>query len=375
MTDISYRSLKQIRENLRNYFLGSLVGGILLIIIFFWSSSEYYIVFIPLIPMLFYIISGYQIANKYKHMPDFSDSVYYLGFIFTLVSLLCVVLFTKISNEPTKLLNYFGMSLSTTILGIAFRSIHHQFTNLSHDPINTAQKELREEVDKFRSSIDLMKGRIDEVSTMLITQLPQKLVESVNQFDEKFQYASSILNNNMNDLVRTTKDISLKTNQGFSNLHDSVDLSIVNISKMSDSIEKVSNENIESLSNSADKVSSVIDTSINNYSNKLSVSIEKMSVSTSKILDEFVKVQQHISNYTNILDSNNQSNFLRTTLDSMEKSNNDFIELSKKIKDTASSWERTNDTFKDTTQTLRKEIDKIKEMFNEMGNLVEKNIK
>ena len=35
--------------------------------------------------------------------------------------------------------------------------------------------------------------------------------------------------------------------------------------------------------------------------------------------------------------------------------------MSDKIKDTVSSWDRTNQSFEDTTKTLRKEIDKIKD--------------
>ena len=78
---------------------------------------------------------------------------------------------------------------------------------------------------------------------------------------------------------------------------------------------------------------------------------------------------------TNQLASNSGSNLLRTTLDSLEKSNDDFIALSDKIKDTASSWDRTNESFEDTTKILRKEINKIQEMFKEMGNLIENKVK
>ena len=331
-------------------------------------------------------------------MAAFSDSVYYLGFIFTLVSLLSVVVFKKISDDPMAILNYFGMALATTIVGIAFRSMHHQFTNLSSDPEENARKQLQEEVDEFRISVSKMKEKIENFSDALVSTLPDKLNESVNKFDDKFNSASNILSQNMDKLVSSTEEISRKTEQSFSNLHDSIDISTQNISTMAHAIENASNENIKNLSDSTKKVSRVIDTSLDSYSNKLSnsieqmseatkkvsqvmdtsldsysnklsSSIEQMSVATSSALSEMKKVQEHISSYSNQLASNSESNLLRTTLDSLEKSNDDFIVLSDKIKDTASSWDRTNDSFEEATQTLRKEIDKIKDMFKEMASL------
>jgi methyl-accepting chemotaxis protein len=367
--------LAQVRANLKRAFQILIIIGGLAIFSLFGSIADSYLVLVPIIPMLIYIIYGYQQANKYKHMGDFSDSVYYMGFIFTLASLLSVVLTTKVSNEPTKLLNYFGMALSSTILGIIFRSFHHQFTNLNQDPIQEAKKELQEEVNKFTVSVDEMRGRIENFSEALISTLPDKLNESVNKFDEKFNSASDILSQNMDELVSSTDEISRKTKQSFSNLHDSIDLSTQNISTMSSTIEQASNENIKNLSDSTKKVSRVIDSSLDNYSDKLSNSIEQMSDATSNALSEIEKVQQHIASYSNQLASNSGSNLLKTTLDSLEQSNDDFIALSDKIKDTATAWNRTNDSFENTSKTLRQEINKIQEMFKEMGSLIENKVR
>ena len=341
--------LKRVRKNLKRAFqVLTLLGAIVTMTLFASISSDTtdYLVFIPLLPMIIYILYGYQQPNIYKQMNDFSDSVYYMGFIFTLVSLLSVVLFKKVSNEPTMLLNYFGMALSTTIAGILFRSFHHQFTNLSYDPVAQARKELGEEVDNFKESVEEMSRRIETFSEALVSTLPNKLNESVNKFDEKFNLASNILNNNMDELVSSTEQISRKTKQSFSNLHNSIDTSNQNILAMVEDIENVSNESIQNLSNSSQKV-----------------------------LRELSKIQEYVTNYSNQLASNSESNLLKVTLDSLESANKDFITLSDRIKQTASSWDSTNDAFENASKTLRKEIKKIQEMFKEMGNLIEHKIK
>ena len=394
-------SIQQHKDYLRKgYFWSFLIGSIFILGSTF--SKGFDLAFIlPVFVMFAYIRLAKDTARKYHNEQDFADSVYYLGFIFTLISLAAAVISEKLTGgggSPTETLSFFGTALVTTIYGIGYRSYFMQFTNLSNDPIDIAGVELREETEKFRESVNQLQIKIEEVTEKLTSQLPQKLEDSVNQFDEKFNSASNILSNNMNELVSSTEDISRKTKQSFSNLHDSINTSTQNISTMAQTIENASNENIKNLSDSTKKVSRVIDTSLDSYSNKLSSSIEQMSeatkkvsqvmdtsldsysnklsssieqmsVATSSALSEMKKVQEHISSYSNQLASNSESNLLRTTLDSLEKSNDDFIVLSDKIKDTASSWDRTNDSFEEATQTLRKEIDKIKDMFKEMASL------
>ena len=80
-------------------------------------------------------------------MPDFADSVYYLGFSFTLISLFGATVLEKLKAEPEEIVSYFGMALSTTILGILYRTYHSQFTDLNEDPIEKAKKELEDELN------------------------------------------------------------------------------------------------------------------------------------------------------------------------------------------------------------------------------------
>ena len=85
------------------------------------ASSDGYSQFLLIIPMGGYILYGNQLA-KNINMPDFADSVYYLGFSFTLISLFGATVLEKLKAEP-EIVSYFGMALSTTILGILIELI------------------------------------------------------------------------------------------------------------------------------------------------------------------------------------------------------------------------------------------------------------
>jgi len=152
-------SLDIVRVNLRRMFGFCIFIGFLTIYLFYQGDSGKYGFWIATIPMAIYILYGYQQSKKYMHLPEFADSVYYLGFIFTLIALLGATYFEKLSGDPKKTLTYFGMALSTTILGLVFRSYHMQFTDIDADPVEKAREDLQKEVNDFKSDIEDLRER------------------------------------------------------------------------------------------------------------------------------------------------------------------------------------------------------------------------
>src|SRR5438552_8918566 len=78
--------------------------------------------FVPIVIMLVYLGFGLQLARRSGMVLEFSDSFYYLGFTFTIASLLASLdpfHFDPAKNpEPAVILHYFGLGLFTTLIGL-----------------------------------------------------------------------------------------------------------------------------------------------------------------------------------------------------------------------------------------------------------------
>ena len=85
-----------------------------------------------IIPMIFYLIYGLSQHPSHQDKRGFSDSFYYLGFTFTLLSLFLAIAFDKLTIGANTasfnaVFNYFGTALSTTIFGIIVRTMNTNF--------------------------------------------------------------------------------------------------------------------------------------------------------------------------------------------------------------------------------------------------------
>ena len=187
------KPIEKARESLKKAFGIAAFVGVLIILAFLNSENDKLSFWLLIIPMVGYIIYGNQLATKYQYLPDFADSVYYLGFSFTLLSLFGATILEKLSAEPEDTISYFGMALSTTILGILYRTYHSQFTDLNQDPIEKAKEELDEELANFRDELDSLFGRTRDALDLLESDLPEKLSSSINNIEEKL--ASKIQKN------------------------------------------------------------------------------------------------------------------------------------------------------------------------------------
>ena len=90
-------SLDKARRQVKTAFFISTAIGVIIIFMFLSAEEDKYSVLIMLLPMAGYIIYGNQLAEKHKYMSEFADSVYFLGFSFTLLALLGATIFEKLS--------------------------------------------------------------------------------------------------------------------------------------------------------------------------------------------------------------------------------------------------------------------------------------
>jgi len=276
---MSVKALEKARSSLKKAFGFNAFLGMMMILFFLQSDNDKYAFWLLLIPMVMYMVYGNQLAKKYKYLPDFADSVYYLGFIFTLMSLLGATIFEKLSADPSKTVSYFGMALATTILGLIYRTYHSQFTDVNVDPIEKAKEELAIEVEDFKHGIDELIQRTDSVLTIFKQDVPEKLYSSVNDIDSAFRNLANNITRHgdgINESLRSTgitvKSVERKAEEYGENLIGSAGVS-GSFDNLLSTLEATTTE-MNNFSNQLSKTSSQFSATLKNISN------------TSKILQE-----------------------------------------------------------------------------------------
>lgn len=179
--------LSKIKRNLQINFFLSLILGIAIILIF---PDKLY-GFLPLGAMLIYIAIGIKSLKSANAKPIFADSIYYLGFLFTFVSLLVAIMG---SNQVQEIITQMGTALSTTIFGMAVRILISHFdpieTNVDDavvDEMSNMAKQVRILTTELTSSIENQLNSIKEISTASSQQLDamNKTLETISDLNNR----------------------------------------------------------------------------------------------------------------------------------------------------------------------------------------------
>jgi len=113
---------------IRRMFVLTLVGGVLGVCLPQYFNSPLLAVFLPLGFMVLYAGFGYARSVDSPFLEQFADSVYYLGFLLTLVALVVSLYFYQEDTLDSGLLvANFSLALLTTIFGLAVRIFINNF--------------------------------------------------------------------------------------------------------------------------------------------------------------------------------------------------------------------------------------------------------
>jgi len=346
------KSLSVIRRQLQIAFITSAVIGFAIILMFVQTNRDKYALWLPVFVMLFYILFGQQISSKYKYLPEFADSVYYLGFTFTLESLLAATIFEKLSADPSKTISYFGMALMTTIVGLIYRNYHMQFTDLNEDVYEKAKNQIAEEMSYFKLTVDDTKSRlesltknIENISNSLTETLPNKLTEAVENVDVRLLTAFSKLENDMNDM-----DILFKE-------------SISQVFTLYSELNQNNTTAINAIINSLEGFS-------NNFVNSIKT-IESASTQTAQLAEN---LKNNIVIFNDQLSNNSEGDgYLDTAIITIKDSVEELTELSKLIKNLNESFNNSLESLKKTSETITLEISQIEKIFEDVESHIIKN--
>jgi hypothetical protein len=120
------------------------------------------------------------------------DSLYYLGFLFTLCSLAVALYLSGASSNREYIIQNFGVALFTTILGLMLRVL---FGQMQHDPVETEREvrlqlvemssQLRNDIIQIRGSMDVALIAVQQQSTEAVSRYVDQLNDIVGNLASK----------------------------------------------------------------------------------------------------------------------------------------------------------------------------------------------
>lgn len=327
--------------NIKTLFMITFVLGILIISIF--SILEY--TYIPLVLTILIMLGYYAIAanqlNKIKSISyeQFADSNYYLGFLFTLVSLSVTLISLVQNNNIELLISQFGIAILTTLVGLSLR-------------IYTINFVPNEETN--RESFDF-----------IISQKLQMIDEQITQTIDKNKLFSDVIDEKINMFqVKTEQNINEFTNNLLNNL-DVTKLSEI-ISNISQSMMHNYDKQSEILEKLIEEIKNVNDSYISNIKN-----VNSYVSKNQNFLDTFItsinEIKEKLGNYTELVNSN--TNDYNTNINNL----NGLIE--KQIIKTDDNQKFVLDSLLNGMNNLKNENINILDLFqNNISNIISKDL-
>jgi hypothetical protein len=316
-------------KNIRNYFALFFFIGIVSIVIPSFTSLNvhlYFAILLPVIVMIIYMIIVFRKAKGVLANDQIGDSVYYLGFLLTLVALILALLYAANTDDTLKvILPKFGIALITTIFGLGARVYITAFevspedvqdiseTNLSEASVNL-KTQLTVANETFRNSINSLSEELrttleshsNQLSIFLkknaeeFANSSKKIINSINEASDKLTNQATQLEGSLTKLNSSTTsfiDSITSINQEVGNIGNSFkDLNQINISQQLRSLNQqliVFGNTIKEHNSRMTDLKDVVESDVSflkEHRTQLQSSIEKSRTSIDRIQDNLVSL-------------------------------------------------------------------------------------
>ncbi|CAL1240811.1 hypothetical protein [Candidatus Methylocalor cossyra] len=155
--------------SVQNLFLVTIVLKMAASLAAWWLGSPWLLGFAaPLGLMLGYIAVGLRRGAAACSDEQFADSCYYLGFIFTLSSILVALLdIPALATQLGEIAVRFGAAMVSTVLGLTVRVYLVTFRPTFQEAMERAEASLLEAVQSFRTRLELATAHLGEFQILV----------------------------------------------------------------------------------------------------------------------------------------------------------------------------------------------------------------
>jgi len=148
---------------------------------------------LPLLFMAIYILVGYWRRDPNVTLEKFADSCYYLGFIFTIVSIVvCLFDIKSIGNDLSAIAFRFGAAMASTVIGLGVRVYLVTFRRDAFDANTLAEDALIRAVDRYTAQLGLVHDRlksfheaVDNATRQTIARVDVAMEDLISKHSEK----------------------------------------------------------------------------------------------------------------------------------------------------------------------------------------------
>lgn len=139
---------------------------------------------LPLLVMGGYWVVGYRVRKKWNAqltLAKFADSVYYLGFLFTVFSIIvCLIDIKSIGDDLNGMAARFGVAMVSTAIGMAARVFHTGFRVDTNDAVKGVEERAVQSAENLAMSFDAASQQL-EVFRDQVMAASKEAVQSVHE--------------------------------------------------------------------------------------------------------------------------------------------------------------------------------------------------
>ena len=257
--------------------LGSLVVPVHWALLLLW----------PLLIMFAYI-SYFKKHTDAAHRDQFADSLYYLGFLLTIFSLLVSLvpyLFQGEEMSATSLLGKFGVALSTTLIGLTGRIYFTSFEVSEEDYPEFVRGEVENSLNELRTELSH--------SAEVVKKFNKEVETSLDGLKDSLKSAAESIHDFSQEITRDAMD------EARSKLSDAVDESAEKLSraveesagKLSGAMEGAVGTMYETVSESSRQLNEAVANSAEMVTESIKKSSENLQTASDEFAEKLIKVE------------------------------------------------------------------------------------
>ncbi|MBD9361770.1 hypothetical protein [Methylomonas fluvii] len=221
--------MKPVRSFYDKYLFGLVfgIGTAGIVGLKYFQIPQIYVTAFPVALMCVYAAILFKVRERRLSEDQSGDNLYYLGFLYTLVSLSYALYNFTSSTEQSPattsidpIINSFGIALATTIVGLMFRII---FNQMRHDIVDVeaeARIELANAATRLRTELDQItldmnhfgratKQSIAEGLQAVSQEASDAMSQSATKFGEVAEMLGSRMNKTLDGFVQNTEQLNI----------------------------------------------------------------------------------------------------------------------------------------------------------------------
>lgn len=318
--------------------------------------------------ILTYFLIGFFSDKRAKNSEKFADSLYYLGFLLTLLALLKFTLGEE-GKTTQELIKSMGTGMATTICGLSLRVLMLQF----RETISDQDEEAKDTISKELRLLEEQSA----ISKELFIKVESTTLESINTFSRLVQDGTKDLSSS---LMNMTEEMNVCTERISSNSAAAGDLlqkllepSITMVTKTTEKIENELNELCTSLTSLTRRVDAVnvpkriiedrMNKMIEIFQEKATEGLEPLVEAQKEMVKSINTMQPQLNLLNGLLVGHN--NFIKETV--IITSNN--LNTAKAISTAGEAFILAGKEAGNYGQVIRELTDNMKHAVNNMGDI------